>query len=340
MTAFIEGDHVLVSDPALASTLMNKGCFCKPVRPNGLCLSIAEAAYLVGAGRLAVSSSLYGPILDLRDLIGIGIRSKQRFLEGLLVLRDLRNRGLMVKESGDDELLVHPRGSRSLSSRPDSSFLVRKETDTTDLLELLKGTVRKSRTGLRTVVSVVDGDWDVTHYEIKEALRPPRKRKGQPTGLENILTSVEMPGGISLARTKDRPVEGTGSFMGTDVDGVLMMSHDEASVLGRANEPSDLGSITFRHIVYRDLLGRGWLPKTGFKYGTHFRVYTSGRMEGHSELLVHCFDRSERPSWEALSRAIRLSHSVRKRMVIALIGPGSDLERPVPSYLEMEWTRP
>jgi tRNA-intron endonuclease len=319
---------------------MNKGSFGSPLKAGGLRLSLTEAAYLVGAGRLEVHGSPNGPVLDLRDLMGIGVRARERFLEHLLVFRDLRGRGLMVKEEGMDELMVRPRGARSSSISPDSCFIVRRESDITDLLDLLRGTAHRAKAGLRTVVSVVDGDWDITHYEVLEALRPPRKKKRLLFGPENMLTSTKVPDGTSLALTRDRPVEGPGVFMGTDVDGVLLMSLDEASVLRGAGTP-DIGfGTSFKHTTYMDLLSRGWLPKTGFKYGTHFRVYASGGMEGHSDLLVHCLGPEDRPTWEALSRAIRLSHSVRKRMVFSLPEKSREVEGVRPVYIELEWTRP
>jgi len=80
---------------------------------------------------------------------------------------------------------------------------------------------------------------------------------------------------------------------------------------------------------------RGFVVRTGFKYGTHFRVYTSGSIEEHSDILVHLVERDAKISWEALSRAIRLSHSVRKRMLFASIGKRKRVD-----YLEIRWTRP
>ncbi|MCU0800039.1 MAG: hypothetical protein MUC62_10285 [Candidatus Thermoplasmatota archaeon] len=339
MTAYIDGDHVLEPDPTLSSTLMNKGCFGK-MMSDGLHLTFTEAAYLVGVGRMDVWSSPKGRTMGLMDLIRSGTRSRERFLEHLLVFRDLRNRGLMAKEEGTDHLLVRPRGTRSCRSDPDSCFMVRRESDAADMVELLKGTVRRAKEGLRTVVSVVDGDWDITHYEVMEALRPTRRAKVRDPGVEGVLGSRGDADHLTMALTRDRPVVGSASFMGTDVDGVLLMSVDEFSVLFGTEPPETGPETNFKHLTFRDLLGRGWLPKTGFKYGTHFRVYTSGSMNGHSELLVHCLRPEERPTWEALSRAIRLSHSVRKRMIFSLPEKAREGDVPRPCYIELEWTRP
>jgi len=339
MTAYVDGDHVLEPDPSFSSTLMNKGCF-GTIKADGLHLTLTEAAYLVGAGRIEVRSSPKGHVLGLRDLICSGTHNRERFLEHLLVFRDLRNRGLMGKEDGTDQVLVRPRGTRSCRSDPDSCFIVRRESDASDLLELLKGTIRRTKEGMRTLVSVVDGDWDITHYEVKESLRPQRRSKVRDPGIEGVLGARGDADTVTMALTRDRPIEGPASFMGTDIDGVLLMSVDEGSVLFGTGPPETGPKTYFKHLTFRDLLGRGWLPKTGFKYGTHFRVYTSGSMNGHSELLVHCLGPEERPTWEALSRAIRLSHSVRKRMIFSLPEKGRDGGPLRPIYIELEWTRP
>ena len=43
-----------------------------------------------------------------------------------------------------------------------------------------------------------------------------------------------------------------------------------------------------KYVVYRDLKDRGFVIKTGFKYGSEFRLYNRGRSpgQGHSDYLV------------------------------------------------------
>jgi tRNA-intron endonuclease, archaea type len=72
--------------------------------------------------------------------------------------------------------------------------------------------------------------------------------------------------------------------------------------------------------VYRDLRDSGMVAKTGYKFGTHYRVYN--KIDGldtmmHSQFLVHAVNIEHVFNLPQLSRAIRLSHSVRKQMVFA-----------------------
>jgi tRNA-intron endonuclease len=72
--------------------------------------------------------------------------------------------------------------------------------------------------------------------------------------------------------------------------------------------------------VYKDLRDKKLVVKTGFKFGTHFRVYKQvegTRKAPHSEYLVHTIPEDHIFLPPVLSRAVRLAHSVRKQMVFA-----------------------
>ncbi len=91
-----------------------------------------------------------------------------------------------------------------------------------------------------------------------------------------------------------------------------------------------------KYSVYRDLRDRGMVVKTGFKFGTHFRVYKQVQClekVPHSEYLVHTLPADHIFLPPVLSRAVRLAHSVRKQMVFAY--PGKDVR-----YLEIKRLKP
>jgi tRNA-intron lyase len=85
----------------------------------------------------------------------------------------------------------------------------------------------------------------------------------------------------------------------------------------------------FLHLyeVYEDWRLRGFVLKTGFKFGTHFRLYFPGASpvnEGkewvHSKHVVHCFPRASKLLISEWARAIRVAHSVKKTFVLAIPG--------------------
>ncbi len=66
-------------------------------------------------------------------------------------------------------------------------------------------------------------------------------------------------------------------------------------------------------VLYQDLISRNFIVKSGFKYGQNFRIYEKS-VEEHAEFLVSFLDRD---SWHKISRSVRLSHSVRKKTLLA-----------------------
>ena len=71
-----------------------------------------------------------------------------------------------------------------------------------------------------------------------------------------------------------------------------------------------------KYAVYEDLRANGLVVKTGFKFGSHFRVYKAGQQK-HSSYLIHVLPKEHIFSLPELSRAVRLAHGVRKRMIFA-----------------------
>jgi len=69
--------------------------------------------------------------------------------------------------------------------------------------------------------------------------------------------------------------------------------------------------------VFSDLREKGYIPRTGYKFGHHFRVYSGKKT--HSEMLVHAVPSRTSTPMSAVSRSVRLAHSVKKKMLFACI---------------------
>ncbi len=86
-------------------------------------------------------------------------------------------------------------------------------------------------------------------------------------------------------------------------------------------------------IVYRDLRERGYLIKTGFKFGSHFRVYERGvklrrgpkAEHEHTKWVVHAVAEESAFSLPELSRAVRLAHNIRATFIWAVVDKESDV---------------
>lgn len=81
--------------------------------------------------------------------------------------------------------------------------------------------------------------------------------------------------------------------------------------------------------VYKDWREKGYVIKTGFKFGTHFRVYFPGARPVvnkeskdwvHSKHVIHVFPKDSTLLISEWARAIRVAHSVRKTFILAVPG--------------------
>ena len=79
--------------------------------------------------------------------------------------------------------------------------------------------------------------------------------------------------------------------------------------------------------VYEDWRNRGYVLKTGFKFGTHFRLYFPGASPVkekhewlHSKHVIHVFPKEAKMIMSEWARAVRVAHSVRKTFIMAIPG--------------------
>lgn len=96
-------------------------------------------------------------------------------------------------------------------------------------------------------------------------------------------------------------------------------------------------SIFGQYIAYSDLRDRGYISKTGYKFGAHFRVYKRGDAPGqaHSAFLVHSIPEYNPMTMTDISRFVRLGHSVKKKMWLAVVDAEGDL-----TYYEVRRIKP
>lgn len=116
------------------------------------------------------------------------------------------------------------------------------------------------------------------------------------------------------------------------VEALYLMEKGRLSVLGgeRTLSSDELLSgeddLLLRYAVYRDLRERGYVVKTGFKFGAHFRVYERGAYpKEHSRYLVHAVREDSDISFTELARAVRLAHGVRKKLLFAVVDDEGDV---------------
>lgn len=92
-----------------------------------------------------------------------------------------------------------------------------------------------------------------------------------------------------------------------------------------------------KYVVFRDLKTRGYIIKTGFKYGSDFRLYERGKSpgSGHARYLVKIIFEDYNMGILNFASYVRVAHGVNKSLLIAIVDEELDI-----TYYTVEWTRP
>ena len=84
-----------------------------------------------------------------------------------------------------------------------------------------------------------------------------------------------------------------------------------------ADASSADGELAEKSKVYTELRRHGLTPRTGYKFGHHFRVYCGKNV--HSDLLVHAIEKEAVLPMSVISRSVRMAHSVKKKMLFGCV---------------------
>ncbi len=178
------------------------------------------------------------------------------------------------------------------------------------------------------IFAIVDGDGDVTYYSIKRHF-PKGPHNADITGRYGALLMDDM--GIMLEDYDELHSLFYGKKMGDALylstleciylikKGALSLTEDGREVSpeelmerSREKDPEMDSKLT----IYSDLMDRGLIVRTGFKYGTHFRVYVRD-VEQHAKYLAHAVSKDYKGTWPEISRGVRLAHGVKKEFILA-----------------------
>jgi len=317
--ATCEGTTVYVGEDGLS--LYEQGGYGRPERGR-LRLGPHEALYLVHRAKIEVTGHSFDSLLSL-------FSRERHFLRTFLVYRDLRERGYAV-QSGPHDFRVYRRGERPGSG--ESLYLVRvlSERDLINFEDLSREVITSSNMRKQYVLAVVDDEDEITYYEVRTQILkgetpspPPPQCEGEQLGSGAVL--------------RDPPEELEKAWFGKHLDpSRTLLSAVEACYLAmsgvlqliRGGQPvtaEDYGAAASaldpefheKVRVYGDLRSRGYIPKTGYKFGHHFRVYR--REKTHSEMLVQAIGKGVTIPMNIIARSVRLAHSVKKKMLFACI---------------------
>ncbi len=342
----LQGSIVRFGPEALVE-LHNQGYFGRQ-SAKGLDLSLIEAAYLLDRSKIKISSN-QGE-LDFKNFIQLSSAIEKGFEFKYLVYKDLRERGYYV-QPGRPDFRIYPRGGHPGKTPAEFYVLVISERMQLPLIETVEATRLACQMRKKLMLAIVDEESDITFYEAKEKILSGRMGHEEQGGIATLLEDRVILWDLEASKKLHQH-----GFYGKPVGERLQLSLVESAYLldkgviqlvDRQGAPICLDGLKERarqiedefdtkYIVYKDLRDRKMVVKTGFKFGTHFRVYKnveSAEKVPHSEYLVHTLPDDYVFAPPVLSRAIRLAHSVRKKMVFAY--PDKTVK-----YLEIKRLRP
>lgn len=91
-----------------------------------------------------------------------------------------------------------------------------------------------------------------------------------------------------------------------------------------------------KYPVFKDLRQKGYIVKTGLKFGAEFRVYEKDKKTNpHSKWLCHPILQNQFIKWQDFAAKSRVAHSSKKNLLIAIID-----EEGQASYYEINWIKP
>ncbi|MDD1716920.1 MAG: tRNA-intron lyase [Methanoregulaceae archaeon] len=320
MKATIEKDAVRLGREGQA--LYDQSGYGRPDE-GGVRLSPEEALYLVYRGKIEIPG--YDPDRLLAELT-----RAPGFFRRFLVYRDIRERGYVV-QTGPHDFRVFRRGERP--GKGQSKYMVRvlSERDLIDFGVLVREVGTSSQMRKLHLLAVVDDENELTYYEVKvqnlhEAGRPKVPR---PILHAELIGHVAVVPSTESGRTDD--------VFGMRLDDsrlvlssleTLWLLQNELIILKQEGQGIDADQffaiaarddfeIAEKSAVYGNLKERGFVPKTGYKFGHHFRVYAGGNL--HSKMLVHAIAQSAAMPMSTISRSVRLAHSVKKKMLFGCV---------------------
>ncbi|SFH01342.1 tRNA-intron endonuclease [Halopelagius inordinatus] len=322
MDGTLDGDVVRVGGDARQRFYDSRG-YGRPTEGNRIELAPVEAAHLLARGDLDAVDGM-----DFREFL-----TRTGAVMEFVVYKDLRDRGFYlsptredwsgVSEHTDVDFVVFPRGKGPWDD--DVEYRIRIAGERESIAADALGDV---------VLAIVDEDGELTYFETDRPEIEGADDYEPPSGLDAGLLSDrvllwESPDemyerGFYGQRLHGRNAD-SGPLQLSLVEGAYLsernvVTADAAAVVDLAREVE--GDRFDRRLqAYTALRDAGAVPKSGFKFGADFRVYTDFSTVSdlsHSADLVRVVSPDHTFLPRDLSLDVRLAGGVRKRMVFAL----------------------
>lgn len=329
----LHGTGVIVKKPKDLGRLYSKSHFGTPLQGNKLQLDLLESVFLSGEQKLRVFQEKKE--ITFEDLVKQGVQHIEEFEIKYLVFRDLRKRGYAIKLDPEEGGFTFHQIPLKKKNKIPCFISVFSERDILDL-EHSRGLIKKvSNCNGVLWFAIVDEEGDITYYDVSSVdlggvIRERRYPKGTGVLLQNRVVLFDP---ILSKELHENEFFGKPFGKGLQlslVEALYLLDKKMIDLQNQTGHPLSLkesrdrimklqADIALRLPVFQDLKHRGMAVKTGFKFGAHFRAYTTQPDQTHAEYLVHVVEKGFTSIWAEISRAVRLAHSVNKEIVFARV---------------------
>ncbi len=318
----VRGETGVIEEQREANRIYNKGCYGE--FDGKLKLSLIELCYLLEKGRVDVE--INGRDADIKKLMEYALQYMPDFEIRYLVYRDLRERGYILRVRKD--FLLYERGKRP-PSKPGFTVKAISERARFKIKEIDESI---EEAGGKLILGIVDEEGDITYYVAKHFVMRGNFTERDYKGKIHLLNDrcIVWDENLMEMLMEDFIGKSFGKYMHLSLMEAAYVAGRGASIMKNGRKMSIKRflqharqiqpDIEERLAIYENLREKGLLPKTGFKFGSHFRVYDTNPEESHAPYLVHVVNESYEATWAEVSRAVRLAHSVKKEMVFGMIG--------------------
>ena len=323
----LKKDKIIIKKPKDVGRLYNKSHFGKIIGRNKLELNLLEGVFLLGEGKINLFKNKER--IDFEKLTKISVKSISDFEVKYHAFKDLRNRGYAIKLYDKDKNIsfLNFHDTFFLSTYSERDFLL-----IDDAKKLIKKVEQK---GKELWVGILDEEGDLTYYNMSLVDIKGKNKKHIFEKTKGILLKDRVIVFDKKASKNLHEKEFYGKPFGEGIqlsivesmhlqenDFLDIYTTDDKKISKQnffKNVKLQQSDIKLKLSVFKDLKKRGLLVKTGFKFGAHFRAYTTKPQNTHAEYLVHVVPKGFKSTWSEISRAVRLAHSVNKEIVFSRV---------------------
>ncbi len=233
--------------------------------------------------------------ISFNDLAAAFSSSNHRLFVCYNACRDWRDRGLIVRRLGDDKIRTDGKYT-NMKKYPAGKFKAQRFSDT--LLwhgQSLFSTLTNAAAGKKLFHDYWIGQLGVYKQDRGDILTL--------DFLETLFAAKHM------------------GFQLTDADTGKKTTAD--SIFKQVQKEREFAKQLYE--VYEDWRLNGYIVKTGFKFGTHFRIYFPGASPAaagddwiHSKHVLHVFPKEQKMVISEWARAVRVAHGVKKTFILSI----------------------